>query len=232
MSHSAPSDYYNRINTDLLQRIPRTVSTVVEIGCGAGALGASFKRDNPAVWYAGVELEESAAAVARERLDQVVTGSAEELRLDQLGLDGRPLECLVYGDVLEHLYDPWATLARHTEWLAPGGEVVACVPNIQHWSILLDLLRGRWAYQQEGLLDITHLRFFTLEGALDLFARAGLRVEEVVGRKVGFDDPRVQGSFATFRQLLTPLLENLEIPARNFEEQAGSLQYLIRGRRA
>ena len=74
------------------------------------------------------------------------------------------MDCLVYGDVLKHLKDPWSLLREHRAFLSERGLVLACIPNIQHWTILTALLRGQWNYQEEGLLDRTHLRFFTLTG--------------------------------------------------------------------
>ena len=74
------------------------------------------------------------------------------------------MDCLVFGDVLEHLVDPWAVLARLARLVCDGGQILACIPNVQHYSVIVSLLRGKWDYQDEGLLDRTHLRFFTLVG--------------------------------------------------------------------
>ena len=92
------------------------------------------------------------------------------------------VDCLVFGDVLEHLVDPWAALTRLSRLVREGGQVLACIPNVQHYSVIVNLLRGKWDYQDEGLLDRTHLRFFTLSGIQDLFAKAGLRVFDIQPR--------------------------------------------------
>src|SRR5204863_1150032 len=124
---------------------------------------------------------------------------------DALGLPGPGAEagpvvdCLVCGDVLEHMADPWGVLARLSRWVRDGGQVLACIPNVQHYSVLVDLLRGRWEYREEGLLDRTHLRFFTFAGVQDLFTRAGLHVFEVVPR--WWPD----AAFDRFQQVMTPV---------------------------
>jgi SAM-dependent methyltransferase len=88
-----------------------------------------------------------------------------------------PFDAAIFGDVLEHLRDPWAALEATSELLAPGARVIASIPNIAHWSARLELLRGRFPYAESGLFDATHLRFFTRRSALELAERAGYRVE-------------------------------------------------------
>lgn len=211
-------DYYNRVNQDLLALIPPDARLVVEVGCGAGALGEIYRRINPDCRYVGVELNREAAERAASRLSSVRTGDAETLDIGEDDID-----CLVYGDVLEHMADPWTTLARHAARLRDGGQVVACIPNIQHISVILGLLQGRWRYRDEGLLDRTHLRFFTLEGIGELFARAGLTVHDVRPRLLK-DSPEA----ARGRELLAPVAASLGVDKAAFAGQTTALQYLVR----
>jgi 2-polyprenyl-3-methyl-5-hydroxy-6-metoxy-1,4-benzoquinol methylase len=102
-------------------------------------------------------------------MDQVVVGDAENIEAADLGIEPGTVDCLVYGDVLEHMVDPWSLLRRQAAWLRPQGMVLACIPNVQHWSMFMRLLHGNWRYEEEGLLDRTHLRFFTLESISQLF---------------------------------------------------------------
>ncbi|TAF50793.1 MAG: methyltransferase domain-containing protein [Oscillatoriales cyanobacterium] len=172
-------EYYDRINTKLLNLIPPGLGSILEVGCGTGALGAHYKASNPDTHYTGIELNPEAAELGRERIDRVITANVEQADEPELQFDAQSFDALVYGDVLEHLINPWEVLDRHSRWLKPEGYVIASIPNVQNWTILRDLMRGRWDYQDEGLLDRTHLRFFTLDSVKALFAQAGLRIEAI-----------------------------------------------------
>jgi len=219
-------DYYNRVNPDLLRAIPEQAAVVVEVGCGGGALGAEFRKAHPAVRYIGIEYQAEAAAVAARRLSHVVVGDVEKLGAQELGVAPASVDCLVYGDVLEHLVDPWATLKRHVEWLRPGGTIVACIPNIQHWSMLVRLLTGRWIYEPEGLMDRTHLRFFSVETILDLLRGAGLRVDEIRARAQA-----ASPEWEQLQRLVRPLLEAAGVKSDEYAQRSRALQYVVRATR-
>ena len=144
-------DYPDAANQDLLDRIPLTARVVLDVGCATGALGAEYLRRNPRATVLGIDSNPDAAARAAERLDAVATVDVEQ---DPLPFnDVASLDCVVYGDVLEHLRDPWAVVRRHAEVLSEDGTMVFCIPNVEHWVFVERLLRGTWAYEEQGLLD-------------------------------------------------------------------------------
>jgi SAM-dependent methyltransferase len=222
--------YYSRINGDLLRLMPPDARVVLEVGSGTGALAEAYRRINPDVRYLGIEKLPAAAHEASEnsRIDRMFTGDAAVVEPTHLGLseiDPR-VDCLVFGDVLEHMADPWTVLARLAQWVREGGHVLACIPNIQHYSVVLNLLRGKWEYRDEGLLDRTHLRFFTLEGMRELFAHAELKVFDI--------QPRwwPDASFDRFQQVMAPVLTSLGIDSTAFATQTRAVQYVVRAIRA
>ena len=176
-------NYYRNVNPELLARIPVTSRRILEIGCGDGSLGAVFKARQPMATYCGIEVVESIAKSAAINLDDVLCADIE---LDPQAPKrlGASFDTLVLGDVLEHLRDPWRVLSDLRESMKPGAVCVACVPNIGHWSIIEQLLKGRWDYADSGLLDRTHLRFFTLETVLEMFQGAGWNVVDATPRKL------------------------------------------------
>ncbi|WP_422931709.1 class I SAM-dependent methyltransferase [Singulisphaera sp. PoT] len=128
---------------------------------------------------------------ARPRLDRVIVGDAERLEPDSLQ---GPFDCVVCGDVLEHLRDPAGMLGRARGWLSPDGVLVASLPNARHHSVVNALLGGNWTYEAAGLLDETHLQFFTRRDMEDLFREAGFRVDRVgIVPGPGHDEWRSEG---------------------------------------
>jgi 2-polyprenyl-3-methyl-5-hydroxy-6-metoxy-1,4-benzoquinol methylase len=161
---------------DLLDLIDRNARSVLEVGCSAGATGFALKARMPQVYYCGLELDERAAVIARSRLDRVVVANVENVNLEHFDLRKGSFDVVLCADVLEHLYDPWKTLATLREYLTPAGSLVASIPNTQHLALILDLIRGNWSYARYGLLDATHIRFFTFAEIARLFSAAGFEV--------------------------------------------------------
>ncbi len=214
--------YPDILNPELIDRIPLSARTVLDVGCGGGALGAEYKRRNPRARYFGIELDPDAARLAATRLDAV---AAVNVETDPLPFGDTRFDCILYGDVLEHLRDPWSVLGEHARQLSPEGVVIICMPNAEHWSFVERLLRGTWDYERQGLFDATHLRWFTPETTRHALARAGLVACDVVPRV--FDGAEAE----RFANAMVPALRALGIDPQAYLTRAAPLQHVWRARR-
>jgi 2-polyprenyl-3-methyl-5-hydroxy-6-metoxy-1,4-benzoquinol methylase len=163
--------YYASCRWDMIALVPEGCRSFLDVGCGGGVTGKALKEKFPAAQVTGVEAHPDSAEAAALVLDRVLLRDAEAALDDLLG---ERFDCLFFGDILEHLVDPWSVLKSYTGLLNPGGVVIASLPNIQHISVLMNLARGRWTYTSRGLLDRTHLRFFTDREARQLLEQANL----------------------------------------------------------
>jgi len=220
--HTLMPPYPDAPNFDLLDRIPFDARVVFDVGCATGALGAEYKRRNPTGRFLGIEPNPVAARLAAGRLDQLVIGDIET---DPAPFGPGPFDCIIYGDILEHLRDPWALLRRHAAMLAGDGVVLICMPNLEHWSFADRLLRGGWDYQPAGLFDRTHLRWFTRDTTRRAISDAGLVPLDVTGRV--FD--RAGGE--AFLRAMAPALAALGIDSQEYGARALPLQHVWRATR-
>jgi 2-polyprenyl-3-methyl-5-hydroxy-6-metoxy-1,4-benzoquinol methylase len=167
--------YYGLVRPEIVAMLPDDCSAVLDVGCGNGALGRRLKESGVSV-VCGIDLSARAAEEARKVLDHVIEGNIE---LIDLPFERGSFDCIVCADVLEHLVDPWSVLGRLKKFLRPEGAIVASIPNIGFHRIIRGLIRGRWQYADAGILDRTHLRFFTLRGIEDLFSANEMRIEKI-----------------------------------------------------
>ncbi|WP_051630669.1 class I SAM-dependent methyltransferase [Afifella pfennigii] len=176
MEEAAVADYYSHARREVLPFLPERSARLLDLGCGAGATVAAIRGVREVEWAGGVELDPKAAAIARTRLDHVEEGRLEEARLEEVVSPGS-LDLILCLDILEHLVDPWAQVRRLSPLLGPGGRLIVSVPNIRHWKFIWRLLtKGDFRYREAGLLDATHLRFFTYETATELATAGGLEL--------------------------------------------------------
>ena len=167
----------------MLGFIPAEASVLLEIGCGEGAFAAQLKKvraetdSRVEVW--GVEMDATAAEKASAVLDRVLQGDVAGVLPD---LPLGHFDCLVLNDVIEHVEDPWALLRSLRPLLRPGGALVASIPNVRYFFNVVDLaVHGRWDYTEEGILDRTHMRFFTRSSMMRLLTECGFEVAAAVG---------------------------------------------------
>lgn len=210
--------YFLHQRPELRERVPASACRVLDVGCGAGRLGAALKAERPGLQVVGLEGFPEAAREARDVLDEV-------LELDLDALPGLPLpaghfDAMIFGDVLEHLRDPERLLRVLLPHLAPDGRLVCSVPNVKHWSVVHPLLvEDRWTYQDAGLLDRTHVHFFTLDEIGLMLERLGLEALEV-----GVND------LAPLPDALRPLVDAAVLLGAERDETAarlGAYQYLL-----
>jgi len=174
--------YYQNPRPEMLRFVPQGVKSILDVGCGEGFFGASLKQQGVReVW--GIEATPKVAENARTRLDRVLVGRVE----DHLPtIPEKYFDCVIFNDVLEHLVDPWTVLSSAQRILAADGIVIASIPNIRHFPTLKDLIVGKeWRYQQWGVLDRTHLRFFTENSIRRLFADCGYVLASMTGIEAG-----------------------------------------------
>jgi 2-polyprenyl-3-methyl-5-hydroxy-6-metoxy-1,4-benzoquinol methylase len=151
-----------------------TGNRVLDVGCSSGYLARPLaERGNTIV---GLELDPEAARAAEKFCELVLVGDVETMHLP---LEPGSFDVVLGGDVIEHLRDPTATLARLRPYLRPGGRVVLSTPNVANWAIRLSLLSGRWRYTDRGILDRSHTHLFTKATLAETLERAGYRVERI-----------------------------------------------------
>jgi SAM-dependent methyltransferase len=159
-------DYYAEVRADILPLVPAGAREVLEIGCGRGLTGRLL-RERLGCRVTGVELNAMAARDAAANLDAVIVGDVESL-----AVPGR-YDLVVALELFEHLVRQEEFLDRMRQLLNPGGAILLSVPNVGHYSVVRDLLAGRWDYLPIGLLCFTHYRFFTRATLLSWFQRCG-----------------------------------------------------------
>lgn len=172
--------YFRGERPELHHYFPHTQGPVLDIGCGAGGFGEVLKsRFGMDVEIWGVEPTSAPAQKAGEKLDRVICAPAEQAVSE---LPEGYFDVIVFNDSLEHMIEPALVLAQLSGKLRAGGKIFACIPNVRYYRVLFDLVfRKDWVYQDEGVLDRTHLRFFTRRGMIRLLQDAGYEVHSMHG---------------------------------------------------
>jgi 2-polyprenyl-3-methyl-5-hydroxy-6-metoxy-1,4-benzoquinol methylase len=203
---------------ELLQYLDPKPESVLEVGCAEGLLGEWIKK-NRGCRVTGIELNPDAARSASDRLDEVLVGNIETM---ELPFSEGTFDHIIFGDVLEHLTDPWRVLKKVAPLLRPGGSVIACIPNIGHISVIANLLSGQFCYVSQGLLDKTHLRFFTRKGIEDLFRECGYDITHL--HPLPFTNDYYESLIAALERVR----EEWKLGSRDFPQSARSFQYILR----
>lgn len=170
--------YFECEREEMLAFITDQTRTVLDVGCGAGGFSRALKAryNHLEVW--GIELDAQAAERAAPVLSHLLVGAYP----DGVQLPEHYFDCIVFNDVLEHMIDPWSALEIAHKHLSETGYIVASIPNIRYLPFLYRLLvRGEWRYTPTGVLDKTHLRFFTKKSMMEMFSQTGYDILHIEG---------------------------------------------------
>jgi len=173
-----PNEYYTSSRQDMISFIPKTTKTLVDVGCGEGYFAKAFK-DIANAQVHGVEMNPISAAKASKILDKVYIGDIDS---QLANLPDNFYDAITCNDVLEHLFDPYQTLKNLTAKLTSEGVIIASIPNFRFFRNLIDILYKKdWEYKSSGILDFTHLRFFTQKSIIRMFEEAGYEIIKCQG---------------------------------------------------
>lgn len=169
-----PAGYFDAARMAFVERLPHDPQAhLLEVGCGAGATGAAALAAGRCGRCTGVELAPRQAEAAQARLTTVIQGDVED---PAVALPADTFDALIASEVLEHLRDPWAALAKMAAALKPGAVALAGSPNAASRDVIDQLRRGRFDYAEAGVMDRTHLRWFTPATYAEMFQDAGFEV--------------------------------------------------------
>lgn len=176
LDHVEP--YFRGLRHEMLPFVPDSISTALDVGCGAGGFGAMIKDKTSAeVW--GIEINQEVGEEAKARLDKVMLGDAIEA---MRSISNKRFDAIIFNDVLEHIAWPDEALRVAATLLSDSGVVVASIPNIRYFRALKQILiRRDFPWEDSGVFDRTHLRFFTEKSIVRLFESSGFRIERIEG---------------------------------------------------
>ncbi|MBN1255774.1 MAG: class I SAM-dependent methyltransferase [Deltaproteobacteria bacterium] len=190
--------YYFSVRNDLIRLIPLHAKRILEVGCAGGMTGKAL-REKGFKEIVGIEVNRKIAQKGKLYYDKLIIGDVEKIKLP---FEKGHFDCILYGDVLEHLVDPWKVLKEHNALLKLEGVIICSIPNVRHYKIIKKLVfSGTWEYTEYGILDRTHLRFFTLDSIRKMLRETGFEIRDLIKRPSG----------AKWLKVLNRLLKNLII---------------------
>ena len=175
------NEYFVQRRPEMVSYVPEDAELILDVGCSSGGFGQLLMARNPKARVIGIEMFEPAARKASLALTEVYTGTVQEHYSAIIAKYGR-FDVVTMNDVLEHIADTEQALEIVGALLKPGGRLVISVPNVRYYPVLKQLMiDGDWRYQDYGVLDRTHLRFFTRKSIVRALKQSGLQVHRVEG---------------------------------------------------
>ncbi len=175
--------YFDGKREDMLRFLPSNMISILDVGCSAGNFLGALERPN--MYRAGIEPDVEAFKSAKAKMEECINSTFDEelvKSIENRSLHNR-FDCIVFNDVLEHLIDPWGALRLAKRILSTNGVVVASIPNILFYSGVVNMIRTQdFKYESAGIMDITHLRFFSKKSIIRMFEETGydlLRIEGI-----------------------------------------------------
>jgi 2-polyprenyl-3-methyl-5-hydroxy-6-metoxy-1,4-benzoquinol methylase len=171
--------YFSQTRPEMIAIVPEGINTLLDIGCGAGTFGTALKQARPELRIFGIEFNAEVVNPVPSSFEKVWIGDVNMIlpSLPELTYD-----LIVFNDLLEHLVNPQEVLDKCVRLLRPEGRIMASIPNMRFWPILSDLLfQAEWRYRDAGVMDETHLRFYTRKSIIRMFQEAGFSVERIEG---------------------------------------------------
>lgn len=170
-------EYYSNIRWRIIDLIPEGSNRVLEVGCGTGSTLIKLKELHKAQEIYGLELNGEVVQEHIKDIDKVIIGDVEHI---EPPFQEEFFDYIIFADVLEHLVEPEEVLKKYMKYLKRDGCIIASIPNIKNYTVLFDLIvRDRFEYRDAGILDRSHLRFFTKKEIVNMFDRSGMYVKEM-----------------------------------------------------
>ena len=211
-------EYYSNIRWRIIDLIPEGSNRILEVGCGTGSTLIKLKELHKAQEIYGLELNGEVLQEHIKDIDKVIIGDVERV---EPPFQEEFFDYIIFADVLEHLIEPEEVLKRYMKYLKKDGAIIASIPNIKNYTVLFDLvIRDRFEYRDAGILDRSHLRFFTKKEIVDMFERTGMHITEM----------RSNLSFPmnAMDKMLNTLISKHKIPGYSFF----TIQYFVCAKKA
>ncbi|MBR1421202.1 MAG: class I SAM-dependent methyltransferase [Selenomonadaceae bacterium] len=202
------------LRMEILQLIPdltRDGIEILEVGCAAGGTLYVLRSENPSAKLYGIEINSGATRIA-SMFAEVENVDVEKVTPDHWR---EKFDYIICGDVIEHLVDPWTAIRNMRKMLKPGGHLLASIPNVANIDVVENLLRGFWDYMDAGILDRTHLRFFTMDSIIKIIQSSNFQHLEIIYKRLNFQNH------------LLPLAEELSARFNVKLEHFMTYQYLV-----